>query len=148
MFFCLAEEACIVWCHKRNGSTKSRGWTFPDGTACQRERNKIGKSTYCINGRCEEFVCDIYDEAEFTLMPEVCPVDREDNEIVLKTSSHRRRDSGIHWVSASGCHYNCMVPGTGIRLVVNKDMQKHSSIQLCQPDKYVRKLIVTLFPYV
>lgn len=52
-----AEEACTVWCQKRNGGTKSRGWTFPDGTACQTHRNRYSKPSYCINGRCE--VCTI-----------------------------------------------------------------------------------------
>lgn len=46
-------EACVVWCQKKNGSTKSRGWTFPDGTVCQTRRTRYGKPTYCINGRCE-----------------------------------------------------------------------------------------------
>lgn len=46
-----AEEACTVWCYKRNGGTKSRGWTFPDGTACQIKSN-IG-SMYCISGICQ-----------------------------------------------------------------------------------------------
>jgi hypothetical protein len=47
------EEACTVWCYKRSGGSKSRGWTFPDGTACQSHRSRYGKSMYCISGRCE-----------------------------------------------------------------------------------------------
>jgi hypothetical protein len=48
-----AEEACTVWCYKRSGGSKSRGWTFPDGTTCQSHRSRYGKSMYCISGRCE-----------------------------------------------------------------------------------------------
>ena len=46
-----AEEACKVWCHKRNGGFKSRGWSYPDGTVCQ--MRKLKKSTYCIRGLCK-----------------------------------------------------------------------------------------------
>jgi hypothetical protein len=31
----LAVEACAVWCYKRRGGAKNRGWAFPDGTACK-----------------------------------------------------------------------------------------------------------------
>lgn len=47
------EEACMVWCQKRNGDHKNRGWTFPDGTVCKTRRNRYGRQSYCINGRCE-----------------------------------------------------------------------------------------------
>ncbi|KAF2894409.1 hypothetical protein ILUMI_11760 [Ignelater luminosus] len=129
------EEACTVWCQKRNGGTKSRGWTFPDGTACQTHRNRYSKPSYCINGRCEEFVCDSYDQVPFLQLPDLCPIDREDNEITW-TTGIKRRDSRVHWSSASGCHFNCVSPGSGIRLVVNKMKRSHSSIQLCQPDQF------------
>ncbi|KAH1007972.1 hypothetical protein HUJ04_005135 [Dendroctonus ponderosae] len=128
------EEACVVWCQKRNGATKSRGWTFPDGTACQTRRNRYGRPSYCINGRCEEFVCDPFEEAVFTQMPDLCPIDKDNNEISWRTGL-RRREGAIRWKSASGCHYNCISPGSGIRLVMNKKMSK-SSIQLCQPEQY------------
>ncbi|XP_076268234.1 A disintegrin and metalloproteinase with thrombospondin motifs adt-1-like isoform X2 [Rhynchophorus ferrugineus] len=128
------EEACVVWCQKKNGGTKSRSWKFPDGTACQTRRTKYaGRVSYCINGRCEDFVCDPFEEAVFTQMPELCPVDRESNEIIWRTGL-RRREGAIRWKSASGCHYNCILPGSGIRLVMNKKQGK-SSIQLCQPDQ-------------
>ncbi|XP_023022167.2 ADAMTS metallopeptidase stall isoform X1 [Leptinotarsa decemlineata] len=129
-----AEEACLVWCQKRNGSTKSRGWTFPDGTACQIRRNRYGIASYCIKGRCEEFICDSLEEAAFAQSPDLCPVDKSDNELSWRTGL-RGREGAIRWKSASGCHYNCVSPGSGIRLVMSK---KHgrSSIQLCQPDKF------------
>ncbi|XP_030752678.1 A disintegrin and metalloproteinase with thrombospondin motifs adt-1 isoform X2 [Sitophilus oryzae] len=141
-----AEEACVVWCQKRNGGPKSRGWTFPDGTACQMRRTKYaGRSSYCINGRCEDFVCDPFEEAVFTQMPDVCPVDRDSNEINWRTGL-RRREGAIRWKSASGCHYNCMSPGSGIRLVLNKKLGK-SSIQLCQPDQFGCGKVKTSFQH-
>ncbi|XP_068894503.1 A disintegrin and metalloproteinase with thrombospondin motifs adt-1-like isoform X3 [Tenebrio molitor] len=128
------EEACLVWCQKRNGGTKSRGWTFPDGTVCQTRRNRYGKSSYCINGRCEDFVCDSYEEVAFSQMPEICPIDRSDNEVIWRTGLRSRHI--IKWKSASGCHFNCISPGTGIRLVMSKSKHAKSSIQLCQPDQF------------
>lgn len=47
----LAKDACTVWCHKEKGGTKSRGWSFPDGTTCHIKKNK--QSTYCIGGYCK-----------------------------------------------------------------------------------------------
>ncbi|KAL1512738.1 hypothetical protein ABEB36_002278 [Hypothenemus hampei] len=129
-----SEEACVVWCQKRNGGTKSRGWAFPDGTACQTRRNKYGRANYCINGRCEDFVCDPFEEAIFTQMTDLCPTERENNEIIWRTGL-RGREGAIRWKSASGCHYNCISPGSGIRLVMSKKLGK-SSIQLCQPEQY------------
>ncbi|KAF5283864.1 hypothetical protein FQA39_LY04684 [Lamprigera yunnana] len=131
-----AEEACMVWCQKRNGGHKSRGWTFPDGTVCQTPHsNRYGKTNYCINGLCEEFFCNLQDDAPFSQLPEMCAFDREDNEISWQ-SSLRRRDSQEQWSSTSSCHYNCISPGSGIRLVVNKLKRLRSSIQLCYPNKY------------
>ncbi|KAK4884284.1 hypothetical protein RN001_000555 [Aquatica leii] len=130
-----AEEACTVWCQKRNGGHKSRGWTFPDGTVCQSQSSsRYGSSSYCISGRCEEFDCDLQDNAPYSQLPEMCPFDRDDNEISWQ-SSLRRRDSQEQWSSTSGCHYNCISPGSGIRLVVNKIKRSRSSIQLCYPNK-------------
>ncbi|RZB54415.1 A disintegrin and metalloproteinase with thrombospondin motifs 7-like [Asbolus verrucosus] len=129
------EEACLVWCQKRNGGTKSRGWTFPDGTVCQTRRSRYGKSSYCINGRCEDFICDSYNEVAFIQMSELCPADRNDNEVTWRTGL-RSRQNTIKWKSASGCHFNCISPGTGIRLVMSKGKYAKSSIQLCQPDQF------------
>ncbi|CAG9856832.1 unnamed protein product [Phyllotreta striolata] len=140
-----AEEACVVWCQKRNGSTRSRGWTFPDGTACQMRRNRYGKASYCIKGKCEEFVCDPLEEAAFALSPDLCPIDRYDNELNWRTGL-RRREGAIRWKSASGCHYNCISPGSGIRLVKNKKYGR-SSIQLCQPEKFGCSRVKSPFQY-
>lgn len=48
----LAEEACKVWCHKKGGGFKSRGWSYPDGTVCLMRRAKR-PATYCIRGSCK-----------------------------------------------------------------------------------------------
>lgn len=69
-------------------------------------------------------------------MPELCPTDKDDNEIIWRTSL-RRRDTNVLWKSASGCHFNCISPGTGLRLVASKGKHGRSSIQMCQPDKFV-----------
>ncbi|VEN43849.1 unnamed protein product [Callosobruchus maculatus] len=131
-----AEEACLVWCQKRHGGTKSRGWTFPDGTACQTRRNRYGKVSYCIKGRCEDFTCDSHSESTFALSSEHCPNEREDNEVsTVRRTGLRRREGAIRWKSASGCHYNCLAPGTGVRLVSNK-AGGGASIQLCKPEKF------------
>ncbi|XP_045481420.1 A disintegrin and metalloproteinase with thrombospondin motifs adt-1-like isoform X2 [Harmonia axyridis] len=130
-----SDEACLVWCKKRDGGIKSRGWNFPDGTVCQTRRSRYGRANYCVSGRCEEFVCDSFDESPFVQMPDLCPVEREDNELLWKTGL-RRRDTPTHWKSASGCHFNCISPGSGIRLVMSKGTQSKSSIQLCQADEY------------
>lgn len=47
----------------------------------------LGRASYCISGRCEDFVCDPYDEAVFTQMPGLCPVDKESNEITWRTGT-------------------------------------------------------------
>ncbi|KAJ9585414.1 hypothetical protein L9F63_002797, partial [Diploptera punctata] len=150
-----AEEACTVWCYKRNGGSKSRGWTFPDGTTCQSHRSRYGKSMYCISGRCEEFICDRYDAATFSTEPEQCPGStRGGGNFQIRDSSIFSRNKGRRrevpeprslWSPASGCHFNCLAPGRGLRLVVAKDMKCHltdncegdsvTSIQLCEPDK-------------
>lgn len=61
---------------------------------------------------------------------------REDNELLRKTGI-RRRESSTKWKSGSGCHFNCISPGSGIRLVMSKGTLSKSSIQLCQADEYV-----------
>ncbi|KAL3286741.1 hypothetical protein HHI36_001234 [Cryptolaemus montrouzieri] len=130
-----SDEACVVWCQKRNGGIKSRGWNLPDGTVCQTRRNRHGRASYCINGKCEEFACDTFDDSPFIQMPDLCPTEREENELLWKTGLIKR-DGLTKWGSASGCHFNCISPGSGIRLVMSKAVQTKSSIQLCQPDEY------------
>ncbi|XP_046387545.1 A disintegrin and metalloproteinase with thrombospondin motifs adt-2-like [Ischnura elegans] len=49
-------EACTVWCFQKNGGYKSRGWTFPDGTACLTKSYNRSAPSYCIDGACQEFI--------------------------------------------------------------------------------------------
>lgn len=128
-----SEEACMVWCHKRGGGSKTRGWTFPDGTVCQLNRQRrFSKPAFCVNGRCEEFMCDQQQKSMFINLPELCL----DTNTKFRNNP-RRRESGTQWAIASGCHSHCMTPGTGVRLVITKGKDSRSSIQLCQPDKLV-----------
>lgn len=92
----------------------------------------------------QEFTCDDLNESQFVQMPELCPVEQEDNEISWRVGL-RRRDTYPHWKSASGCHFNCISPGSGIRLVVAKSKNSRSSIQLCQADQFVRTFILLIF---
>ncbi|XP_063229132.1 A disintegrin and metalloproteinase with thrombospondin motifs adt-1 [Bacillus rossius redtenbacheri] len=138
------EDACTVWCYKRSGGSKSRGWTFPDGTACQSHRFRYSKSMYCIGGRCEEFVCDGHDAAMYSVSPDRCP--RPVNQLFGRTKGRRRdvAEPRASWAPASGCHFNCMAPASGLRLVVGKhrrcwppddcESSPVTSVQLCQPD--------------
>nr|CAD7427841.1 unnamed protein product [Timema monikensis] len=137
-----AEEACTVWCYKRNGGSKSRGWTFPDGTACQSRASRYGKTMFCIGGRCEEFVCD-RDRYETAMFSSPCP-GRTGGRLFVRTKGRRREvtDRKRSWNPASGCHFNCLAPASGLRLVkspgpcdLEGDVQcSVSSLQLCQPD--------------
>lgn len=79
-------------------------------------------------------------------MRDLCPVDKDDNELIWQNSL-RRRESQIHWSTASGCHFNCVSPGSGVRLVVSRGKRSRSSIQLCQPDKYVSWRIINYSIY-
>ncbi|SPP72825.1 blast:A disintegrin and metalloproteinase with thrombospondin motifs 16 [Drosophila guanche] len=52
------EDSCKVFCRTKSNSTKSRRWTFPDGTTCRTKHHSPEDVAYCISGRCERFSCD------------------------------------------------------------------------------------------
>ncbi|XP_073811990.1 ADAMTS metallopeptidase stall [Musca autumnalis] len=52
------EESCKVYCKTKTNGTKSRSWTFPDGTTCLSKLYRHDEPSYCIQGRCEKFSCD------------------------------------------------------------------------------------------
>ncbi|XP_062131413.1 A disintegrin and metalloproteinase with thrombospondin motifs 16 isoform X1 [Drosophila sulfurigaster albostrigata] len=52
------EDSCKVFCRTRSNGTKSRRWTFPDGTICRAKHHGPDDIAYCISGRCEQFSCD------------------------------------------------------------------------------------------
>ncbi|XP_024935771.1 A disintegrin and metalloproteinase with thrombospondin motifs 16 isoform X2 [Cephus cinctus] len=134
------EEACTVWCHTRNKGAKSRGWIFPDGTKCRTRRNDFYRTSYCIAGRCEEFRCSGPDEYKFLNSPERCSglnvnhVDRKDD-IALLSQNLNPEKTKDNWIVSSDCHFNCLAPGIGIRLVSKiRPGRNETSIQLCDPD--------------
>ncbi|PSN53910.1 hypothetical protein C0J52_02463 [Blattella germanica] len=109
----------------------------------------------CIVSVEDEFVCDNYDAATFSTELEQCPgLTRGGGRLQVRDSSLFSRNKGRRrevpeartlWSPASGCHFNCLAPGRGLRLVVAKDMKCRlednceggsvTSIQLCEPDK-------------
>ncbi|KAH8348125.1 hypothetical protein KR084_004483 [Drosophila pseudotakahashii] len=52
------DASCKIFCRTKNNGTKSRRWTFPDGTTCQSKQHNPEDIGYCISGRCERFSCD------------------------------------------------------------------------------------------
>lgn len=67
------EESCTVLCETKVGSTKSRGWTFPDGTTCRNQDSDIDDNYYCVAGRCEKFLCHNSTTNYFQMDPTFCP---------------------------------------------------------------------------
>ncbi|XP_050443117.1 A disintegrin and metalloproteinase with thrombospondin motifs adt-1-like isoform X2 [Adelges cooleyi] len=138
------KDACTVWCHKYKGGTKSRGWSFPDGTTCQIRKTK--GSTYCIGGFCKEFVCDhlatpdsLYVEAAKT-----CGAQDEAPKRLNAPSPPLpllpAASSIVEWTwqPKSVCHYSCMVPAMGLKLIegkVCKTCEPVISIKICRPQK-------------
>ncbi|XP_039277174.1 A disintegrin and metalloproteinase with thrombospondin motifs adt-1 [Nilaparvata lugens] len=127
-----AKEACTVWCYKRRGGSKSRGWSFPDGTTCRTHR--AHKPMFCISGVCQEFTCQYdgrkWEEDVFSLSRESCPI------APLFSRDKRREVSVSAWMPTSDCFHSCISPGSGIRVVERRPCRKCNttiSVQLCQP---------------
>jgi hypothetical protein len=96
--------------------------------------------------------------AVFSTLPELCPgpsrggdrLQAHDVSLFSRNKGQRREvpEARTLWSPASGCHFNCLAPGRGLRLVVAKDMKCQlednceggsiTGIQLCEPDKLVR----------
>lgn len=138
------KDACTVWCHKEKGGTKSRGWSFPDGTTCQINKDK--KSTYCIGGYCKEFVCDkssspdtLYVEQAKKCEINEPPINRlRSPSQPLPLLPAESSVVGWKWQPISVCHYSCMVPGVGLKLVEGKTCKTCEpvmSIKICRPQK-------------
>ncbi|XP_017868693.1 PREDICTED: A disintegrin and metalloproteinase with thrombospondin motifs 16 [Drosophila arizonae] len=51
------EDSCKIFCRTKSNGTKSRRWTFPDGTTCRAQDHGPEHIAYCIAGRCEKFSC-------------------------------------------------------------------------------------------
>ncbi|RZF44627.1 hypothetical protein LSTR_LSTR000579 [Laodelphax striatellus] len=131
-----AKEACTVWCYKRRGGSKSRGWSFPDGTTCRTHR--AHKPMFCISGVCQEFTCQYdgrkWEEDVFSLSRESCPISPQPN--MLFSRDKRREVSVTAWMPTTDCFHSCISPGSGIRMVERRPCRKCNttmSVQLCQP---------------
>ncbi|XP_045777197.1 A disintegrin and metalloproteinase with thrombospondin motifs adt-1-like [Maniola jurtina] len=128
-----ASSACAVWCDTRGGGYKSRGWTLPDGTSCSTLSPK-----FCIAGICRKFSCTVNADSEFSLTAGECEWEALQVQTVTqhttstKTSGTWRRAVGAQWHPSSGCHYRCVLGGSGLRLVSSSSRR---TIQLCQPDR-------------
>ncbi|XP_063830905.1 A disintegrin and metalloproteinase with thrombospondin motifs adt-2 [Ostrinia nubilalis] len=128
-------SACAVWCDTRGGGYKSRGWTLPDGTACSRM-----SPMFCISGVCQKFTCTASIDNEFSLKPGDCEWEALQLQTATpyttptKSSGTWRRAVGSQWRPSSGCHYHCVTPGVGVRLVRAVSGSQQTSIQLCRPD--------------
>ncbi|XP_072942488.1 A disintegrin and metalloproteinase with thrombospondin motifs 16-like [Epargyreus clarus] len=126
-------SACAVWCDTRGGGYKSRGWTLPDGTACSRI-----SPMFCISGVCQKFACSVSTDTEFSLRPSDCEwealqLQTATPHSTTKSSGTWRRAADSQWRPTSGCHYHCIAPGAGVRLV-RAATRPLASIQLCRPD--------------
>ncbi|XP_060805629.1 A disintegrin and metalloproteinase with thrombospondin motifs adt-2 [Amyelois transitella] len=131
-------SACAVWCDTRGGGYKSRGWTLPDGTAC----SKLSPM-FCISGVCQKFSCSSGTDTEFSLKPGDCEWEALQLQAAAthttstKSSGTWRRAVGSQWRPSSGCHYHCVSPGAGLRLVTSRHTH---TIQLCTPDSTRKEL--------
>ncbi|KAF9791578.1 hypothetical protein SFRURICE_008796 [Spodoptera frugiperda] len=117
-----------------SGVCQSRGWALPDGTACS-----TAAPMFCISGVCQKFTCSSNPDTEFSLKPSDCEWEAlrtaTPPTTSTKTSGTWRRAVGGQWRPASGCHYHCISPGAGVRLVTATSRDRPlTSIQLCSPD--------------
>ncbi|XP_050521162.1 A disintegrin and metalloproteinase with thrombospondin motifs adt-1-like isoform X2 [Daktulosphaira vitifoliae] len=137
------KDACTVWCHKHKGGIKSRGWSFPDGTTCQIRKNN-GLS-YCVGGYCKEFICEKLSTSDslYIESAKACIID-EPRKYLRSPSPPLPLLPEISeviewtWQSISVCHYSCMTPGMGLKLVegkICKNCEPVISIKICRPQK-------------
>ncbi|KMY95877.1 A disintegrin and metalloproteinase with thrombospondin motifs 16 [Drosophila simulans] len=90
------DASCKIFCRTRTNGTKSRRWTFPDGTTCKAKQHNPEDITYCISGRCERFSCDNSTSNFFKMDSSFCEArsvrptrDSSDQESRQQTTSQR-----------------------------------------------------------
>jgi len=90
------DASCKIFCRTKTNGTKSRRWTFPDGTTCQSKQHSPEDITYCISGRCERFSCDNSTSNFFKMDNSFCQTrsvrptrDSSDQESRQQTTSQR-----------------------------------------------------------
>ncbi|XP_049307736.1 uncharacterized protein LOC105226273 [Bactrocera dorsalis] len=94
------EESCKVYCRTKTNGTKTRRWTFPEGTTCRTTLYKTEDISYCIGGRCEKFSCDNSTHNYYKLDPHFCEQRRTSP--ARAEESESRRYNTVHAATASG----------------------------------------------
>ena len=85
-----------MFCKTKTNGTRSRNWTFPDGTTCRSKSHAPNDISYCIGGRCERFSCDNSSSNYFKIDPIFCGTrdqNAESNSIEGSSSENRRHSS-------------------------------------------------------
>ncbi|CAD7015110.1 unnamed protein product [Ceratitis capitata] len=98
------EESCKVYCRTKSNGTKTRRWTFPDGTTCRTTLYKSEDISYCIAGRCEKFSCDNSTQNYYKLDPNFCQ-QRKASQARAEESESRRYNS-VHTTAVAGNNIN------------------------------------------
>lgn len=84
------DDSCKVSCQAKRGPSKTKGWTFPDGTLCRIKGDDPGDESFCVNGRCERFTCDNSTDNLFRLNPDFCP-----ENLIVDNSSEQQVTNSI-----------------------------------------------------
>jgi hypothetical protein len=88
----------------------------------------------------QEFVCNRYSHegSLYIHSPDMCQLLESNSQLLFSRDKRRPMASALtstQWIYASACHSNCMLPGSGLRLVDRKPCAQcniTTSIQLCQ----------------
>ncbi|XP_054738435.1 uncharacterized protein LOC129244685 isoform X1 [Anastrepha obliqua] len=92
------EESCKVYCRTKSNGTKTRRWTFPEGTSCRSILYKPEDISYCVAGRCEKFSCDNSTQNYYKLDPNFCQQRKPPKRA---EESESRRYNTVHATAAS-----------------------------------------------
>ncbi|XP_017475926.1 PREDICTED: uncharacterized protein LOC108366127, partial [Rhagoletis zephyria] len=97
------EESCKVYCRTKSNGTKTRRWTFPDGTTCRSTLYRAEDISYCVAGRCEKFSCDNSTQNYYKLDPNFC---QQRKPPTRAEESESRRYNSVHATAASSNNVN------------------------------------------
>ncbi|XP_075165715.1 ADAMTS metallopeptidase stall [Haematobia irritans] len=84
------EESCKVYCKTKSNGTKSRNWTYPDGTTCRSHLNGDDEPSYCISGRCQKFSCDNSTENLYKMDNIFCKKQEKQDDNTMDNDTIRR----------------------------------------------------------
>ena len=124
-----------MFCKTKANGTRSRNWTFPDGTTCRSKLYKYNDIAYCIAGRCERFSCDNSDVNYYKIDSIFCG-NREQNYASNSVESHsaeNRRHSSV--VQA--------VPWQQQQQQQNNNVYKEQKMGRERPDRTERPLVTS-----